>query len=170
MNYKTLDDFDFKGKKVLLRSDLNSEIEKGKAIMSQRISESAKTIKELIKKKARVAVLAHQGRKGDPDFTELKQHAELLNKLVKIKFVPDVSGEKAVSAIKKLKDGEAILLDNVRSLNEEMKPDVSGLMVKTLAPLFDIYVNDAFSVSHRNQTSMVSFPEVFLGHYQQSLL
>lgn len=160
MKYKTIDDFDFAGKRVLLRSDLNSEIEKGKIVMNLRVSESAKTIKELAKKKARVVVLAHQGRKGKEDFMSLEQHAKLLNKLVKIKFVDDIIGLKAVNEIKKLKDGEAILLDNIRNLDEEMNCIPNNKIIKTLAHLFDIYINDAFSVSHREQTSIVGFPAV----------
>ncbi len=162
MEYKTLDDFEFKGKRVLLRSDLNSEVDKGKIILGERIIQSAKTIRELQKKKARVVVLAHQGRKGDKDFTSLKQHAKLLNKHVKIKFVDDTIGGKALAEITRLKDGEAIVLENVRYLEEEMKPSKDNVMVKKLAPLFDIYLNDAFSVSHREQTSIVSFAPILV--------
>ncbi len=160
MKYKTLDDFNFKGKRVLLRSDLNSEVDNGKVILGERIIESAKTIKELMKKKARVVVMAHQGRKGDKDFTDLRQHVKLLNKCVKVKFVSDIIGDRALKEIEKLKDGEALLLDNVRSLDEEMKPSEDNVIVVRLKGLFDIYINDAFSVSHRTQTSVVSFPRV----------
>lgn len=160
MNFKTLDDFDFKGKRVLLRSDLNSELKDGKAIMSPRISESAKTIKELLKKGARVIILAHQGRKGEEDFTDLSEHAKLLNKLVKVKYINDIIGARALLAIEELKEGEALLLENVRFLDEEMKPSLENKMVKILSKRVDIYINDAFSVSHRPQTSIVSFPQV----------
>lgn len=160
MKYQTLDDFNLRGKRVLLRSDLNSEVYNGKVILGERIIESAKTIKELIKKKARVVVMAHQGRKGDKDFFDLKQHAKLLNKYLKIKFVPDVIGNRALEEIGKLKNGEALLLDNVRSLDEEMKPSDDNIIVNKLKGMFDIYINDAFSVSHREQTSIVSFPKV----------
>ena len=178
MKYKTLDDFDtensdslsrklygkkkvsgFAGKRVLLRSDLNSEVDNGKVIEGERIKESAKTIKELRDKKAKVVVMAHQGRKGDKDFTDLKQHARLLNKYVKIKYVPDVIGDLALEAIGKLKYGEALLLENIRGLDEEMKPSDDNVIVARLKGMFDIYINDAFSVSHRAQTSIVSFPK-----------
>src|SRR3989338_2283336 len=102
MKYKTLNDFNFKGKRVLLRSDLNSEVDNGEVIEGERIEQSAKTIKELKAKKARVVVMAHQGRKGDKDFTDLEQHAKLLNKYVKIKYTPDVIGDVAISEIGKL--------------------------------------------------------------------
>lgn len=160
MKYKTLDDFNFKGKRVLLRSDLNSEVDNGKIIEGERIKESAKTIKELKKKKARVVIMAHQGRKGDKDFTDLKQHAKLLNKYTKVKYIGDVIGDLALREIGKLKDGETLLLDNIRNLEEEMKPSKDNIIVNKLKGLFDIYLNDAFSVSHRAQTSIVSFAEL----------
>jgi phosphoglycerate kinase len=150
----------FKGKNVILRSDLNSEISKGKVVMSDRISESAKTIAELKRKGARVVVLAHQSRPGKKDFRGLEEHAKLLNKYTKIKFVAGIVSDKALREIGKLKNGEAVLLDNVRKLKEEFRPSVKGEMVKRLGKWGDIYVNDAFSVCHREQTSIVSFPKV----------
>ena len=67
-------------------------------------------------------VIAHQGRPGRKDFTSLKEHAKLLNKLTKIKFVNDIIEKKAVKEIKKLKFGEALLIENIRTLDEEFKP------------------------------------------------
>lgn len=160
MKFKTIDDFQWKGKKVLLRSDLNSEVVRGKLILSDRIIESAKTISELKKKGAKVVVLAHQGSPDSDDFISLKQHAKLLNGFVKIKFVKDILGKKAVGEIIGLKNGEALLLENVRMLKEEFFPSLKSDMVRILSPLFDIYINDAFSVCHRNHTSIVSFPRV----------
>lgn len=160
MNYPTLDDINVKNKTVLLRSDLNSEIKNGKPVLSDRISESAKTIKELQKKKAKIVVIAHQSSPGDEDFTSLKAHAKLLNKFVKIKFIPDIIGKKAISAITSMKPGEALLLENIRNIPEELKPVEPNPILKMLAPLFDFYVNDAFSVSHRDQTSITGFPKV----------
>jgi len=156
MRFKTIDDFDVRGKVVLVRSDLNSEIVKGKPVMNERISESAKTINELRRKGARVVVMAHQGRPGEKDFTSLKGHAKLL----KIKFVDDVIGKKAVGEIARLKNGEALLLENVRVLKEEVADGRDNAMVKVLGNVCDIYLNDSFSVSHREQTSIVGFPRV----------
>ncbi|MBI2452116.1 phosphoglycerate kinase [Candidatus Pacearchaeota archaeon] len=160
MKFRTLDDFNFKGKHVLVRTDINSEVENGRVILNDRIIETAKTIKELQKKRAKIVLLAHQGRPGDKDFTSLKQHAKLLNKFFRVKFVQDIIGKKAIAEIKNLKDGQAILLENVRYLKDEMSPSIKNSLIKTLAPLFDIYINDAFSVSHRSQTSVVSFPQI----------
>ncbi len=162
-HFRTLDDVKLRHKTVLLRVDLNSAIVDGKVELSDRLIEHAKTIKEVIKKKARVVVLAHQGRKGDGDFTSLREHAKLLNKFVKIKFVDDIIGKKAVEAIKSLKDGDAILLENVRFLKEEMQPGKNNRLVKTLSQYFDYYINDAFSVSHRDQASITGFPRVIPG-------
>ena len=157
---KTLDDFNFKGKRVLLRSDLNSEVNKGKVILGERIIESAKTISELKRKGAKVVVIAHQGRQGKKDFTSLEQHAKLLSRFTKVKFVKGILGGRAINEIRSLKNGEAILLDNIRKLKEEFKPGRDNLIVKILGKEFDYYVNDAFSVSHRAQTSVVGFPKV----------
>lgn len=157
---KTLDDFKFESKRVLLRIDLNSPINKNKVEISERLKEHVKTIKELKKKKTKTVILAHQGRPGKRDFISLRQHCKLLNKFTKVKFVNDIIGDKAINEIKKLKKGEALLLNNVRMLKCEFKPSIRNKLVKKLTPLFDIYVNDAFSVSHRKHTSIVSFPKV----------
>lgn len=161
MSLKTLKDFDLKDKRVLVRADINSDVEKGKVQLSERIKEAAVTIKHLKKNKARIVILAHQGNKGKDDFLGLAQHAKFLNKLTKVKFVEDVIGEKAIKAIKNVKSGEAILLDNVRFVEDELNPDKpDNTLIKTLAPLFDLYVNDTFSICHRNHVSIVSFPKV----------
>ncbi len=159
MRFKTLDDFNFKGKRVLLRLDLNSAIINNKIDLSDRLIEHSKTIKELLQKKAKVVIIAHQGRPGQEDFTSLKQHSVLLNKFVKIKFVPDITGKKAVQAIKNIKNGQAILLENLRYIKEEDAPSVNNRLAK-LSLLFDIYINDAFSVCHRSSTSITIFPKL----------
>ncbi|MFC1685768.1 phosphoglycerate kinase [Nanoarchaeota archaeon] len=156
---KTLDSIDVKGKVVLVRVDLNSSVVKGKVFDSPRFKAHSETIKELKKKKAKVIILAHQGRPGNKDFLGLKKHARILNKYVKVKFVGDVIGKKALRAISELKNGDALLLDNVRKLKEEFKPSNRNKLVKVLSKVSDIYVQDAFSVVHRNQTSVVSFPK-----------
>lgn len=164
MKVKTLRDFDLNEKKVLLRVDLNCDVEGKKIIPSERIKEASKTIKFLKNKKARVVVISHQGNPGKKDFISLIQHAKFLNKFVKVKFVNDVCGERAVSKIKKLKSGEVLVLENVRKVKDEFKPSKkNNILLKNLAPLFDIYVNDAFSVSHRNHTSVTGFAKEISG-------
>ncbi len=157
---KTIDDFNFKNKKVLLRVDLNSDVVNKKVLLNERIIDHAKTINELKNKKAIIVILAHQGRPGSSDFTSLKQHTKLLNKYTEVKFINSIIDKKAINKIKSLKPGEALLLENIRFLKEEFAPSISNKLVKTLSPLFDIYINDAFSVCHRAQTSIVSFPKI----------
>jgi len=160
MKLKTLSDLNLKNKRVLLRVDLNCAVFNGKIIESDRIKAHSETIKELVKKKAKVIVFAHQGNPKEKDFISLRQHSRILNKYVKVKFIDNTMGKKAVKAITNLKEGEALLLENVRFLKDEFKPSTKNKFVKTLKPLFDYYVNDTFSNSHRNHTSMVSFAKL----------
>ena len=164
-----LDDLDVSDKTVLIRVDVNTPYDekKKRIIDSERIKEHAKSIRELIDKKAKVVVLAHQGRKGNPDFIHLDQHAELLSKHAgkKIKFINDIIGKKAREAIKSLKEGEAILLDNVRFLKDEtekksIEEHSNSRIVKALSPLADYFILDGFSVAHRAHASVIGFSEV----------
>ncbi len=159
---KTLDDFKFKGKRVLVRVDINSPIKNEKPENNDRIKQSAETIKEIQKKGGKVIVIAHQGRKGESDFTSLKQHEILLNKYCKIKFVNDIIGKKAEREIQILRDGEALLLDNVRKLDGEINIKKGKRIIDFFRNSeIDIYINDAFSVSHRRQTSITEIPKHF---------
>ncbi|MFH7880445.1 MAG: phosphoglycerate kinase [Candidatus Aenigmatarchaeota archaeon] len=169
MNFFTMDCFDFSGKTVLIRVDINSpyDSDSKRLIDSPRIKAHAKTIKELQDRRAKVVVLAHQGRKGDEDFISLDKHADLLNKYLdkKIEFVNDVVGEKAKSKIKNLKEGEAILLDNVRFLDDETKEKsieehANSTIVRELYPFADYFILDGFSASHRAHASIVGFSTV----------
>ncbi len=165
----TIDDLDFDEKTVLIRVDINSPCDKKtkKIISDNRIEESSKTIIELSNISGKVIIIAHQGRKGYYDFINLSQHAKIMEKFVKKKiyFVDDIIGQKAVNAIKEMKNKEILLLDNVRFLEEETL-NLSSInhsksdLVKTLSPLIDIYVNDAFSSSHRSHASLVGFQPV----------
>ncbi|MGA3111892.1 MAG: phosphoglycerate kinase [Candidatus Bathyarchaeia archaeon] len=168
--YKTLDDFDVKNKVVLVRVDFNSEIDPAtkKVTSDVRIKAHAEsTLKELAEKGAKTVVLAHQGRKGDPDYIPLKEHAAILQKILKcpIKYVDDLFGEKAKTAIKNLQAGEILVLENVRSWDGETKngtPEAQSKteLVQNLAPLADLFVNDAFAAAHRGHVSMVGFTAV----------
>jgi phosphoglycerate kinase len=168
--YKTLDDFQVKDKVVLVRVDFNSEIDpETKNVTSDvRIRAHAEsTIKELAEKGAKTVILAHQGRKGDADFTPLKQHAEILGKILgcPVKYVDDLFGDKAKAAIKSLQDGEVLVLENVRGWDGETKsgsPEEQSKkeLVQQLAPLADLFVNDAFAAAHRGHVSMVGFTAV----------
>ncbi len=165
-DFARMEDFDVKGKTVLFRADLNSAVINRKVQMKERIEENAKTIRELSEKKAKVVILAHQGRAGQADFLPLEQHAQLLRNFVEdLKYVEDIIGPVALDAIRDLDAGEVLLLDNVRMLAEETldktpEEHSKSIFVRRLAPLADIYINDAFSVAHRSHASVVGFPKV----------
>jgi phosphoglycerate kinase len=169
-NYKTLDDFQLKDKVVLVRVDFNSEIDPNtkKVTSDVRIKAHAEsTIKELAEKGARTVILAHQGRKGDPDYTPLLEHAKILERILKcpVQYVDDVYGDKAKSAINALKGGEILVLENVRSFDGETKngtPEQHSktALVQNLAPSADLFLNDAFAAAHRGHVSMVGFTAV----------
>lgn len=168
--FLTMDDFDFKDKTVLVRVDFNSPVdpETKKVLDDTRIRAHAETtIKELTEKGAKTVILAHQGRPGEPDFIPLKQHAEILGKILDkaVKYVDDVFGEKAQKAIRELKSGEVLVLENVRTFADERKkgsPEdhAKSEFVKKLAPLADVFVNDAFAAAHRAHISIVGFTAV----------
>jgi phosphoglycerate kinase len=168
--YLTLDDVQVKGKVVLVRVDINSPVDPvtKKVLDDTRIrAHGETTIKELAEKGARVVILAHQGRKGDPDFIPLKQHAEILGRILQrpVRYVDDIFGEKAKNAIRNLKDGEILVLDNVRSFSEETKEGTPEQHAKTelvrnIAPLVDLFVNDAFAAAHRAHVSIIGFTSV----------
>ena len=122
MKFKTIKNLNLKNKKVLLRVDFNSDVVKGRILESDRIKAHSETIKYLLNKGARVVILSHQGTPGEKDFTSLKRHSKFLNKYVKVKFVKDIFGKKAIKAIKNLKSGNALLLENIRFHKDEFKP------------------------------------------------
>lgn len=163
----TLDDFDLKGKTVFLRVDMNCPIDPETMEISgtKRIEEAIETIKSL--EDARVVVASHQGRVGNKDYTGMDKHAKVLEKLMgkKIKYVEDIIGIAAQNEIKNLKNGEILLLDNLRLCaeeNYEFTPSeaASTIMVSRLSKLFDLCVLDSFPSAHRSHPSIVGFPHV----------
>jgi phosphoglycerate kinase len=166
MSYQTLDDL-ADGQRVLLRVDLNSPVEEGRVKDNRRFSRHAKTVRELADKGHRVAVLAHQGRPGRDTFVSLEQHADILAEHADqpIDFVADTHGPAAMDAIDDMDAGDILVLENVRMCDDELPEKApeehaeSGL-VKRLAPKFDAYVGDGYSVAHRKHASIVGFPLV----------
>ncbi len=166
----TLDDFDFKGKTALVRVDFNSPVDPNtkKVLDDTRIkAHGESTIKELSQKGAKVVILAHQGRPGDADFISLREHAQILSKILAkpVRYVDDVFGDRAQKAIKELKNGEILVLDNVRSFADEQKKGTpedhaKTELVRKLAPLANVFVNDAFAAAHRAHVSIVGFTAV----------
>ena len=170
MDMLTLDTFPLKGKRVLVRIDINCPLdpETKKVSNDERIRlHSITTIKELRDAGARTVLLSHQGRPGDAEFVSLEGHVPFLEKYLgcRLKFVDDVFGSAAQSAIDALQDGDVLLLENVRFFAEEMfeRPaDVhaKSVMIQKLVPHLDLFVNDAFATIHRSQASLVGFGEV----------
>ncbi len=167
--FHTLDDFDVRGRRVLLRIDVNSPVDE-KTLRLQdgsKIKSSISTIRELMDRGAKVAIMAHQGRPGDYDYIPLNEHAAYLSQYLgrRVRYIDDLMGRHAVNAIGALAEGEAILLKNVRDFNEEQakkspEEHSESQLVRSLAPLFDLFVNDAFASSHRSHASLVGFTPV----------
>ena len=167
MKVLTLDDFDLKGKTVFLRVDMNCPIDPDTMEISgtKRIEEAIETLKSL--ESAKVVVASHQGRVGNKDYTGMDNHAKVLEELMnkKIKYVEDVIGSAAQNEIKNLKNGEILLLDNLRLCAEEnyeftQQEAANTIMVSRLSKLFDLCVLDSFPSAHRSHPSIVGFPYV----------
>ena len=149
--FRTLDQADVKGKRVLLRVDLNVPMENGRVTDVTRIERAAETINELVDKGAKVILLAHFGRpkKGpDPKYT-LKPVADTVAEVIKrpVGFASDCIGPEAEKAVAAMKPGDVLCLENTRFHPQEEKNDPA--FVAELAKLGDIWVNDAFSAAHR---------------------
>jgi len=167
VKFLTIDDFDFKGKTVFLRVDMNCPIDPDTLEISgtKRIEEIIETINSL--NSAKIVIASHQGRVGNKDYTSMEKHAEVLEKLLnrKVTYVNDVIGSAAQNEIKKLNDGEILLLDNLRLCAEE-NYEFSGsnaaktIMVRRLSKLLDLCVLDSFPSAHRSHPSIVGFPYV----------
>ncbi len=167
MKILTLDDFDLTGKTVFLRVDMNCPIDPETMEISgtKRIEEATETINAL--KDSKLVVASHQGRVGNKDYIGMEKHVEVLERLLdrNIKYVEDVIGEAAKKEIMNLKSGEILVLDNLRLCAEEnyefSPPDAAKtIMVKRLAPLFDLCVLDSFPSAHRSHPSIVGFSHV----------
>jgi phosphoglycerate kinase len=166
---KTLDDVKVEGKTVLVRVDINTPIDlkTGALLDDRRFKSHKETLVELVKKGAKVVVLAHQGRPGDADFTTLEKHAERLSKIIgtKVKYVDCIFSSYALDEIKNMKKSEVLLLENVRFYSEEVldRPadaQSKTFLVQSLAKAVDYFIDDAFATAHRSQPSLVGFPLV----------
>lgn len=153
--FKTIDSERVSGKRVLVRVDLNVPMKNGKVTDATRIERAAPTLRELADKGAKVIVLSHFGRpdgKRVPEMS-LKPLVEPLAKALgkPVAFADDCIGPQAEAAVKALKPGEVLLLENLRFHKEEEKNDKG--FVDQLSTLGDLYVNDAFSAAHRAHAS-----------------
>lgn len=172
----TLDEFELRGKTVLCRVDMNQPVDRqsGTLKSTARIEACVPTIRELSDKGAKVVLLAHQGSDIEyKNFYCTKPHAAVLGQLLgrPVQWIDDVCGPTARQMIRELKDGEILLLDNVRYVSEEQtlfemklqltrEQQAETLLVEKLAPLADLYVCDAFAAAHRDQPSLCGFEQV----------
>ncbi|OJU03131.1 MAG: phosphoglycerate kinase, partial [Rhizobiales bacterium 65-79] len=153
--FRTLDDGNFAGKRVLLRVDLNVPVKDGKVTDATRIERVVPTIRELSEDGAKVILLAHFGRpKGEPDPSfSLRPIAPAVEKVLgrRVGFAGDCVGEAARKAVEAMSDGDVLLLENTRFHKGEEKNDPD--FARALAENGDIYINDAFSAAHRAHAS-----------------
>ncbi|MCB9818786.1 phosphoglycerate kinase [Candidatus Nomurabacteria bacterium] len=154
---------DLKGKRVLLRASLNAPVENGKVTETFRLEQAVESIEFLKNAGAKVVVIAHIGREKDES---LKPVCEALGLLTPIRWGGEISnaGEK----VSHLENGEAILLENLRQDLREGTNDES--FAKELALLGDLYINDAFSDSHREHTSIIGIPKYLPSYFGFSFI
>ncbi|MDF1586707.1 phosphoglycerate kinase [Marinimicrococcus flavescens] len=174
--FKSLDEVDVKGKRVLVRADFNVPMQDGEVTDATRIERAAETLKELMAKGARVVVLSHFGRpKGRRESSmSLEPLVRPLGKAlggIQVQFASDCIGEPARQVVDALPEGGIALLENLRFHAGEEKNDTA--FAEALAGLGDLYVNDAFSCSHRAHASVVGVAELlpaFAGRLMQAEL
>lgn len=165
MAKKTVADIDVKGQRVLMRADFNVPLEGSKITDDRRIVQAMPTIKSIVERGGKLILMSHLGRpKSGPEAKfSLKPVAQRLKKLVgpEVKFVEDCIGPAVEQAVAQMKDGDVLLLENLRFHKEEEKNDPN--FAKQLAKLGDIYVNDAFGTAHREHASTFGAPQAMQG-------
>ena len=165
MASKTVADVDVKGRRVLMRVDFNVPLEGSRITDDRRIQQAIPTIKNILDRGGRLILMSHLGRpKGGPEPKySLKPAADRLKELLgkDVKFVNDSIGPEAEKAANELKDGQVLLLENLRFRKEEEKNDPN--FAKQLARLGDVYVNDAFGTAHREHASTFGAAQTLAG-------
>jgi phosphoglycerate kinase len=153
--FHTLDEADVRGKRVLVRADLNVPVENGEVADTTRIERVAPTIREIADKGGKVILLSHFGRPKGPDPAQsLKLLTPTIAAVLKrpVAFAEDCIGERAAAAVNAMRPGDILCLENTRFHPGEERNDPA--FVAELAALGDIFVNDAFSVAHRGHASV----------------
>ncbi|WP_429136953.1 phosphoglycerate kinase [Bartonella heixiaziensis] len=171
MSFRTLDDVDVAGKRVLVRVDFNVPMAQGKVCDTTRLERHKETLVELQRRGAKLILLSHCGRpkgKVEPEFS-LHPVVEVLEKIINqpVTFAPDCIGSVAETAVKALQNGGVLLLENVRFYSGEEKNDCC--FAEALAHHGDLYVNDAFSVSHRAHASVEGITHLLPSYAGRSL-
>ena len=161
-----MEDVKLDNKRVLVRVDFNSPMDpSGNILDDKRIKSHLDTLRAL--EDCRVVLMAHQSRAGKKDYTTMEAHARSATRLLRrdVAYIDDIFGSHAREAIRSIMPGEVLLLENTRfyaeeNMNRTPADHAKSHMVKRLAPLFDLFINDAFAVSHRSHCSVVGFTEV----------
>ena len=164
-DYLTMGDVALEDKRVLVRVDFNSPMDaRGNILDDRRIKSHLDTLRSM--EHSRVVLMSHQSRPGKKDYTTLEAHAKLATELLgrEVIYEDDIFSTCARNARKSQEPGEILLLENTRFYAEEMmnrspEEHAKSQMVRKLSPLFDLFINDAFSVSHRSHCSVVGFTE-----------
>jgi phosphoglycerate kinase len=165
-DYLTMGDVELENKRVLVRVDFNSPMDaNGNILDDRRIKSHLGTLQAL--EHSKVVLMSHQSRPGKKDYTTLEAHAKLATELLgrEVTYEDDIFSSCARNAIKSLAQGGILLLENTRfyaeeSMNRAPEEHAKSQMVKKLSPLFDFFINDAFSVSHRSHCSVVGFTKI----------
>jgi 3-phosphoglycerate kinase len=165
MAKKTVADIDVRGKRVLVRVDFNVPLEGGKITDDRRIAQALPTIQKLVDGGGRVVLMSHLGRpKGGPEAKfSLKPTADRLGELLgkPVAFAADAIGTETEQAVAGLKDGDVLVLENLRFRKDEEKNDPN--FAASLAKYADVYVNDAFGTAHREHASTFGVPQLLQG-------
>ncbi|MEO2154727.1 MAG: phosphoglycerate kinase, partial [Nanoarchaeota archaeon] len=162
--YLSMKDLDLKNKFVGVRVDLNSPVVNGKIILNERFYAHLEVIKELLKNNCKVVLFSHQGRKGKKSFLpSLEQHANLLSKLLgnKVYYYDGLIEEDAISFVKNLRNGEIVLMKNLRFYDFETNKEkiYNNPFIRSYSEILDFYILDAFSIAHREHSSVVGFKD-----------
>lgn len=161
LKFNQITDFSVTNKNVIVRVDINVPINNGLIADDTRIKAILSTLEYLTKQNAKVIVISHFGRpegqfKKEMSISQLIQRIKDLIPEIKVNFIDDCIGEKVKNAIEKTNYGEIIILENLRFYKEETKNDET--FSKNLASFGDLYINDAFSCSHRSHSSITGIP------------
>ncbi|MCK5024829.1 MAG: phosphoglycerate kinase [Thermoplasmata archaeon] len=166
--FYTLDDFDFRDKRVLLRVDINSPIDPitHDILDDTRMRAIIPSIESL--EGSKLIILAHQSKPGKSDFTTLRKHAKKLSEVLdrRVKYIDSLFDNKALAAIKDMRSGDILLLENTRFYSEDvalknksLEIQANSHLVTRLSSVVDYYVCDAFAAAHRSQPTLVGFAE-----------
>ncbi|MHA2244829.1 MAG: phosphoglycerate kinase [Candidatus Hodarchaeales archaeon] len=164
---RSISDIDIEDKVCLTRVDFNSPLGENKELLdTTRIKTHAETIKFIADHNGKAVVIAHQGRPGSADFSSLEPHAIKLQNILgnnyKVDFIPFTHGSEVESRIRSMNAGNILVLENVRmvkgeTINKPAKEHSKEPYIQSLARVGQVFINDAFSVSHRSHVSLIGF-------------